>query len=100
MSRRQHVAHRAAGVTLLEMLVVLGLVALAATLALPLLRGPPPAIALDALAREIARDLARVRAAAIGSNTARGYTVDVTARTYGADGAPVRRALPADVSVE
>lgn len=81
------------GLTLIEVLVALGIIAMAIGLGLPLLqRGASPLQAMGA-AREIAAALRESRAAAIAHNRAIAFWLDTTTGSFGYD--ERRFALPA-----
>ena len=88
------------GFTLLELLVVLALIALAAAISAPLAGGPGAAQVIDAAASEIASHLRATRSAAIGANTPRSVTVDVEARTLGSEGGVAAIRLPRNVEMD
>ncbi|MGY3449867.1 GspH/FimT family pseudopilin [Bradyrhizobium sp. USDA 4353] len=74
-----------AGFTLVEMLAVLVILALAATAAMPLLSRGAGTVSLDAATSEIASALRATRAAAIVQNRMMTLNVDVDRRTFGSD---------------
>ncbi|MGJ4946767.1 pilus assembly FimT family protein [Bradyrhizobium sp. HKCCYLS20291] len=83
-----------AGFTLVEMLAVLVILALAATTAVPLLSRGAGAVSLDASASEIASALRVTRAAAIVQNRVMTLSVDVDRRTFGSNVVPPRAFAP------
>lgn len=87
-----------AGVTLLELLVVLAILALAAVLVAPTLRGTGGAIDLRGIAAEIASQAMAERARAMRSSTERVLLVDVARREFWVEGEP-RRMIPARYTV-
>lgn len=89
-----------AGFSLLEMLVVLGLLALVAVVSWPLLRGPSNEVRLKAAADEIVASarLARAEALRTGREVALGFDVDQ--RRYGAPGIVAPRSLPSSAALE
>ena len=90
------ISRSSAGFSLIEMLVVLAIIALAAT-ALPMLGAGLPGVRLRAEADRIASVLRDLRDAAIRRDATTQLTIDPAARTYTATGtAP--RGLPASVT--
>ena len=88
----------ASGFTLLELMVVLGVLALLAWLALPQLaaaRGP----SADLIARDLVAALRDARLHAIERHRMAVFWLDLADRSYGVDGAGARR-LPADSHLE
>jgi len=86
------------GFTLLELIVVLAIMALAAAALVPITGTAGRSIAVDAAAREIAVALRTTRAAAIYSNREADFTIDAGARRYWSDGEPSPNALPDGMS--
>jgi general secretion pathway protein H len=87
------------GFSLIEMLAVLAIVALATALAMPLAMRPSDALRLDAAAQDLVAALRLTRAAAIARNGDAALTIDVERRTFASPAVPAR-ALPADLSVK
>jgi general secretion pathway protein H len=85
-----------AGFTLIEMLVVLAIIALAAT-ALPMLGAGLPGVRLRAEADRIASVLRDLRDAAIRQDATTAFLIDPVTRSYTATGTPPR-GLPASVT--
>ena len=73
---------RAAGFTVLEMLVVVAILALSAAIVAPRLSGPPDGLVLQAAAGELSNRLRALRMAAIRANTDQTLTVEPEARAY------------------
>lgn len=94
----QPYASREAGFTLLELLVVMAVLAMAAVIALPLARGPAAGRVVEGTARDIAAMLRATRLSAISRNTPRAVTFDLAAGHYAADGVARARAFPPHVS--
>lgn len=93
-------ASREAGFTLVELLVVLAVLALALAVVAPsLLRARAGPVARSA-AFELAGTLRDVRAAAQTSNVERLITIDVARRQYWAEGATARRQLPDHIRLD
>ena len=84
----------ARGFTLLELLVVLALVALALALVPPMLSSGVPGAELKAAARDITAGLRETRSRAIARNTEVAFVVDVEARSFRVGGAAAPRAVP------
>ena len=81
------VAARQAGVSLLEMLLVVALVAAASLLAMAAFSGGLAGIELRSVAREIAAQLRHTRVRAIASGEPQRFLIDPAARTWqGPDG--------------
>jgi general secretion pathway protein H len=74
------------GFSLLELLVVLSILALAGYLAMPLVRRPAGDAVLIATARKLASDMRTARAAAIRDNAERTLTIDLARRRFRVDG--------------
>ncbi len=89
-------SHSSAGFTLLEMLVVLAIIALAVS-ALPVLTAGLPGVRLRAEADRIAATLRDLRERAIREDATTELVVDPAARAYAASGEPRAHRLPADV---
>lgn len=89
-----------AGFTLVELLVVLAMLALALAVVAPsLLRARAGPVARSA-AYELAGTLRELRAAAQTSNVERLVTIDVARRQYWAEGVTARRRLPDHVRLD
>lgn len=98
-ARHSFAETRAAGFTLLELVVVLAIVALAAGIALPRLKGPPERLRLQAAAGEIGQRLRSVRAAAIASGSEQTLTFDSRARSFWTSLDPRPRSIGAGIDV-
>ncbi|WP_316228461.1 GspH/FimT family pseudopilin [Bradyrhizobium sp. SZCCHNR1039] len=83
-----------AGFTLLEMLVVLGIIALVVTMAMPLLSSSSDTLRLETASSEITAALRATRAAAIVQNTVMTLKLDVDHRTFGSAVVPKRSFAP------
>jgi len=71
------------GFTLVEMLVVLAIIALTTTFAVPLLSGGSEGLRLDMASSELAAALRVTRSAAITRNAEMALMIDVDRRTFG-----------------
>jgi general secretion pathway protein H len=71
-----------AGFTVLEMLIVLALLALAAAVAMPIFARPSDTVRLQATARDLINALRLTRAMAIARNAEIALTIDVDKRTF------------------
>ena len=88
-----------AGFTLVEILVVLAMIALAAAVAMPQALGSRQRLALEAAAIDIASEMKSARAAAIRTNTEQTLTIDTVSRRYTRDGWTEARTLPGQFTV-
>jgi general secretion pathway protein H len=87
-----------AGFTFIEMLVVLGVLALVAGLALPLLVAPRQRAEFRHVAREVAAALREARALAQQRGRTAEFSLDAASGRYRIDGVPpVERRLPAGI---
>jgi general secretion pathway protein H len=83
MTRRpQSGRSSAAGFTLLEMLIVMAIIALATAVAVPILARPSDGVRLQATARDLINALRLTRAMAIARNAEIALTIDVDKRTF------------------
>lgn len=85
------------GFTLIEILAVIVLIAIAATVSAVALRGHGPR-QVDAAAQQIAAGLRDTRTRAMATGTPQWFSMDLRARTYAAPGRDPRR-LPADTTM-
>jgi general secretion pathway protein H len=88
------------GFTLLEMLLVLAILALAGFLAMPLVHRPAGDTSLIATARKLASDMRVARAAAIRDNAERTLTVDLARRRFRVDGVTAFSAIGPGIAVD
>jgi len=99
---------RLRGFTLLELLCVLGVLSLLATVGIPRLSATLPALALDRAARQISSDLGLARVEAINRNSRARTTFDLAASKYSVElesegrfeSEGAARALPSGVSFD
>jgi len=91
---------RARGVTLLELLVVLAIMALATTLVMPML-GPGVSTAdLRASARQLASGMRLARSEAMASRQDTFVTIDLEGRRFRVGADPRPHPLPKDIEIE
>lgn len=90
---------RDSGVTLVELLVVLAIIALAYAVAMPSLRGTARSVELRAVAQDLASHLNAARAQAMRRGEPVTVVIDTTERRYGSAAAGRSVQLPADVAL-
>lgn len=90
---------RQRGFTLVELIVVLGIVAMIMLLALPRLGDLAPGQELRATAEELRADIRRVRNAALAGSRETVLTIDVESGTWASAVGNLRGALPADMAL-
>jgi general secretion pathway protein H len=88
------------GFTLVELMVVIGILALAVAVVAPSLGRARQGLAVRSFAYALAADLRAVRAAAQAANMERSLTLDLDGRRYWAEGVAGPRAFPVGVAVE
>jgi len=88
------------GFTLLELIVVMGMLALALALVAPSLNSARLGMAARSAAYELAAHLRSARAAARETNEERVLTIDVEGRRYWAEGIVAPRQLPQSIAVD
>ncbi len=88
-----------AGYSLLEMLVVMTILALVATIALPQLAKPSDSLRLKAAARELHGALRLTRSAAIARSRDLVFVIDADKRTFGSPVVPLK-AFAADIDTQ
>ncbi len=88
------------GFTLLEVMVVIGILALAVAIVAPSLGRARMGLAVRSTAYALAADLRAARAAAQSTNMERVLTVDLAGRRYWAEGVVGPRTFPPSVTVE
>ncbi len=88
------------GFTLLELLVVLGILALALALVAPSLNAARLGIAVRSAGYELAAHLRSARAAARETNVERALTIDIEGRRYWAEGVVAPRQLPRGIAID
>lgn len=98
-ARRNQAEAGCGGFTLLELVIVLALVALAGGIALPRLKGPPDRLRLQAAASEIGQRLRSVRAAAIASGFDQTLTLDGRTHTFRTSLDPRPHAIGAGITI-
>lgn len=102
MSRLRHrrAPRSELGFTLLELLVVLGLLALGLALVAPSLGGARSGLVVRSTAYELATNLRAARGAARATNVDHALTIDLAQRQYWAEGVVGPRPLPRGIVVE
>ena len=85
---------KAAGFTLIEMLIVLAILALTATFAVPLLSAPSGRVRIELASSELASALRLTRSAAIANNRELTLTIDVDRRRFASPVVPERSFAP------
>lgn len=88
------------GFTLLELLVVMGILALGLAVVAPSLGRFRQGVAVRSAAYELAGNLRSARAAARETNMERALIIDVDGRRYWADGVVGQRRLPPSVALD
>ncbi len=88
------------GFTLLELLLVLGILALAGYFAMPLINRPVGDATLTATAQKLANDMRVARAAAIRDNAERTLTIDLARRRFWVDGLTGASVIPNGITVD
>ena len=91
---------RQLGFTLMELLVVLGILALCLTLVVPALNRARLGVMVRSAAYELAAHLRSARAAARAVNVEHILTMDLAQRQYWAEGVVGRRQLPHGIAVD
>lgn len=86
------------GFSLLELIVALAILSLAAAAVVPLASPSGRSIEIDVAAREVAIALRAARSAAIYGNRETVFTIDAAAGRYWSDAAPSPKDLPATIS--
>ena len=96
----QRRAHRQLGFTLLELVVAIGILALAVAIVAPALNRARLGLMVRSTAYELAADLRAARAAAQAANVERVLTLDIAGRRYWAEGVVGARTLPPGVALQ
>jgi general secretion pathway protein H len=96
----QRRAHRQLGFGLLELMVVIGILALAVAIVAPALNRARLGLMARSAAYELAADLRAARASAQAANVERVLTLDLAGRRYWAEGVVGARTFPPNVKVE
>ena len=82
MPRARRMRYRSAGFTLLESLVVLGLIALLVGMSAQLLRPPSGRLRLESASRSLCATLRTTRARAIATNSEAAVVIDLDRKSY------------------
>jgi general secretion pathway protein H len=98
MGRRRLDCSSVAGFTLIEMLVVMTIMALVATIAVPLLTQPSNTLRLETTARDLAGALRLTRATAIAQNVDITLDIDVDRHTFQSAAIPLQSFAPGIVA--
>jgi general secretion pathway protein H len=93
-------ATREDGFTLLELLVVMGIIALGLALVAPSLNRLRQGVEVRGAAYELAGNLRSARAAARETNIERVLTIDVDGRRYWAEGVVAPRQIPPSIALD
>ena len=94
------VAHRARGLTLLEILIVLALMAIIAGIAVPLFGGGVSSTELKGAAREVAAGLRYARSEALAGKRETVVVYDLDRRVFRVDRDPHEHALPRGIDMK
>jgi general secretion pathway protein H len=89
-----------AGFTLLELLIVLGIMAVAAVFAMPLAKRPAGDAVLVATAHKLANDMRIARASAIRDNREQTLTIDLGRRRFWVNGLTGASAIADGIAVD
>ena len=89
-----------AGVTLLELLIVLSIMAIVATLVLPLFGGGVSTAELKGAARQVAAGLRLARSEALATRQETRVTLDLEHRTFQIERDPRQQALPPKIEIK
>jgi general secretion pathway protein H len=101
MKESRNAARRGeAGFTLLELMVVFAIIALAGLFAMPLLSRPAGDATLIATARGLASNMRMARAAAIRDNAERTLTIDLARRRFWVDGLTGASAIARGIAID
>ncbi len=87
------------GFTLLELIVVLGILALAASMTFPRVQGANSSAALDTTARRLASLLQLAHAESRRTNTDQSVTLDLDHSAFWSDASPSREAIPKPIAL-
>lgn len=90
---------REAGFSLLEIMAVMALIALASALVMPQLRNSRQSLRLRTVAVEIASNLKMARAEAMKTNIDSVFILDTSKRSYAAAGTVAPKQIPRDIVV-
>jgi general secretion pathway protein H len=88
------------GFTLLELIIAMGILALASLIVMPLVSRPAGDAALVATARKLASDMRVARASAIRNNDERTLTIDIARRRFKVDGVTGNSAIGHGIAID
>lgn len=92
--------HSAAGVSLLELLIVLMIIAMVSAIVIPVLSGGPSNAELRSAARQLASGLRLARSEAVSQRRETFLVLDLAGRRFKVDRAAKEHALPRDVELK
>lgn len=97
--RFNDLGHKQSGFTLLELIVVLGILALTASLALPRVQGASSGATLEATARRLTSALQLAHAESRRTNTDQSVTLDLEHAAFWSGASPTREAIPEPIAL-